>query len=73
MADSGKLVKMEVDYSDTVDKSLPEFQEMAKVSVKVPNNEHFILIKAHFVRNTIFCWNSSCSGLISCPEPSMIP
>ena len=33
MADSGKLLKMEVDYSDTVDKSLPEFQEMAKVSV----------------------------------------
>ena len=33
MADSGKLLKMEVDYSDTVNKSLPEFQEMAKVSV----------------------------------------
>ena len=32
MAESGKLVKMEVDYSDAVDKSLPEFQEMAKVS-----------------------------------------
>ena len=30
MAD-GKLVKMEVDYSETVDKRLPECQEMAKV------------------------------------------
>lgn len=32
MADSGKLMKMEVDYSDTVDKRLPEYQEMAKVN-----------------------------------------
>ena len=31
MADAGKLVKMEVDYSDAVDKKLPECQEMAKV------------------------------------------
>ena len=31
MADAGKLVKMEVDYGDTVDKRLPECQEMAKV------------------------------------------
>ena len=31
MADSGKLMKMEVDHSDTVDKSLPEYQEMARV------------------------------------------
>ena len=31
MTESGKLLKMEVDYSDTVDKSLPELQEMAKV------------------------------------------
>ena len=31
MTESGKLVKMEVDYSDIVDKSLPELQEMAKV------------------------------------------
>lgn len=31
MADSGKLVKMEVDYSETVEKKLPEVQEMAKV------------------------------------------
>lgn len=34
MADAGKLVKMEVDYSDTVDKKLPECQEMAKVCQK---------------------------------------
>ena len=31
MADSGRLVKVEVDYSDTVDSRLPEVQEMAKV------------------------------------------
>ena len=31
MTESGKLLKMDVDYSDTVDKSLPELQEMAKV------------------------------------------
>ena len=31
MTESGKLLKMEVDYSDAVDKSLPELQEMAKV------------------------------------------
>ena len=31
MADSGRLVKMEVDYSDTVERRLPEVQEMAKV------------------------------------------
>jgi len=37
MADVGKVVKMEVDYSDTVDKKLPECQEMAKVC-----SEHFM-------------------------------
>ena len=31
MTEPGKLLKMEVDYSDTVDKKLPELQEMAKV------------------------------------------
>ena len=31
MADSGRLVKMEVDYSDAVERRLPEVQEMAKV------------------------------------------
>ena len=31
MADSGRLVKMEVDYCETVDRKLPEVQEMAKV------------------------------------------
>lgn len=31
MADSGRLVKMEVDYSDAVERKLPEVQEMAKV------------------------------------------
>ena len=31
MAGDGRLVKMEVDYSDTVDKKLPECQEMARV------------------------------------------
>jgi 26S proteasome regulatory subunit N5 len=30
MADSGRLVKMEVDFSDTLEKKLPEVQEMAK-------------------------------------------
>ena len=34
MADSGRLVKMEVDYSDAVDKALPECQELAKVGVR---------------------------------------
>ena len=32
MADTGKLMKMEVDHSETVDKRLPECQEMAKVN-----------------------------------------
>lgn len=32
MAADGRLVKMEVDYSETVDKKLPEVQEMAKAS-----------------------------------------
>lgn len=31
MTESGKLLKMEVDYSDAVDKNLPELREMAKV------------------------------------------
>lgn len=35
MADSGRLVKMEVDYSDSVDRLLPECQELAKVTVAV--------------------------------------
>ena len=35
MADSGRLVKMEVDYSDAVDKALPECQELAKVGARV--------------------------------------
>ena len=34
MADSGKLVKMDVDYSETLEKRLPEVQEMAKVRVR---------------------------------------
>lgn len=33
MADSGRLMKMEVDYSETVEKKLPEVQEMAKVRI----------------------------------------
>lgn len=31
MADSGRLVKMDVDYSEIVDRRLPELQELAKV------------------------------------------
>ena len=31
MATSGKIIKMEVDFSDTVDKKLPEYQELAQV------------------------------------------
>ena len=31
MAGDGRLVKMEVVYSDTVDRILPEYQEMARV------------------------------------------
>ena len=34
MADSGKLVKMEIDHSSTVDQVLPECQEMAKVRLR---------------------------------------
>lgn len=30
MAASGKIIKMEVDFSDTVDKKLPEYQELAQ-------------------------------------------
>jgi hypothetical protein len=37
MTEPGKLVKMEVDYSDAVDKTLPELQEMAKVRDKTFN------------------------------------
>lgn len=33
MTESGKLVKMDVDYSETVDKRLPECIEMAKVNM----------------------------------------
>ena len=29
--DSGKLLKMEVDYSDTVDEKIPQCQQMARV------------------------------------------
>ena len=32
MAESGKLMKQEKDFSDDVDKQLPECQELAKVS-----------------------------------------
>ena len=31
MADSGKIVKMEVDHSQAVDQLLPECQELVKV------------------------------------------
>ena len=31
MADSGRLMKMDVDYSEIVDRRLPELQELAKV------------------------------------------
>ena len=31
MADDGKLVKMEVDYSSTVDEKVPECEKLAKV------------------------------------------
>ena len=31
MADEGKLVKMEVDYSSTVDEKVPECEKLAKV------------------------------------------
>lgn len=33
MADSGRIVKMEVDYTENVDRTLPECQELAKVSL----------------------------------------
>lgn len=39
MADPGRLVKMEVDYSDTVERRLPEVQEMAKVRPCKPYRE----------------------------------
>ena len=32
MSASGKLIKMEMDYSDTVDKKLPEYQQIAQVT-----------------------------------------
>lgn len=34
MADEGKLQKMEVDYSATVDEKIPQCSETAKVSVQ---------------------------------------
>lgn len=36
----GKLVKMEVDYSNTVDQALPECQEMARVR----NDDQYIIL-----------------------------
>ena len=39
MADPGRLVKMEVDYGDTVERRLPEVQEMAKVRPCKPYRE----------------------------------
>ncbi len=33
MSADGRLVKMDVDYSDTVGKRVPEVQEMAKASI----------------------------------------
>jgi len=33
MSASGKLIKMEMDYSETVDKRLPEYQEIAQVII----------------------------------------
>ena len=36
MADSGKLIKVEKDFSETVDKELPACQELAKVRCKEP-------------------------------------
>ena len=47
MADSGKIMKVEVDYSDTVDKSLPEYQEMARVSFSTMRCT-CSLIRAHY-------------------------
>lgn len=35
MGDDGKLQKMEVDYSSTVDEKIPECEKMAKVSAKI--------------------------------------
>ena len=35
MADEGKLQKMEVDYSATVDEKIPQCSQTAKVSFKV--------------------------------------
>lgn len=41
MATSGKIIKMEVDFSDTVDKKLPKYQELAQVIIS-----NFIFITA---------------------------
>ena len=38
MANSGRLVKMEVDYSAIVEQRLPELQEMAKVRNRFRKN-----------------------------------
>lgn len=59
MADSGKILKMEVDYSDTVDKSLPDFQEMARVRILYYAHCGFSLIKAHQISNVSVIWNNS--------------
>lgn len=44
MEDGGRIVKMEVDYSKTVDEVLPECQEYAKVQPQTIINPHYICI-----------------------------
>ena len=47
MTDSGRLVKIVVDYTETVDKRLPECIEMAKVNMEI------ICIQLNIISNNL--------------------
>lgn len=48
MSASGKLIKMEMDYSDTVDKKLPEYQQIAQVTDEIIVYVYCALIRVQY-------------------------
>jgi len=48
MSASGKLIKMEMDYSDTVDKKLPEYQQIAQVTDEIIVYVYYALIRVQY-------------------------
>ena len=55
MAASGKIIKMEVDFSDTVDKKLPEYQQLAQVCSYI----HSLILLCAYQYNTLCVWENS--------------